>query len=56
MPSVKKFIKDRAKLKGFFTQIKIQINNERLKLSIFIKKKKIVYTGISLTGKPLEWF
>jgi len=53
MPSVKKFIKDRAKLKGFFTQIKIQINNERLKLSIFIKKK-IVYTGISLTGNFLK--
>jgi len=54
MPLVEKFAEDKTKLKGFLTQIKIQINNKRLRLSIFMEK--IAYTGMSLTGKPLKWF
>ena len=54
MPSVEKFTGNRAKLKGFFTQIKMQINNKGLRLPTLIKK--IVYAGISLTRKLLEWF
>ena len=49
------FTKDRFKLKGFFTQIKIQIDNERLKLPTFFKKK-IIYAGMYLTRKPFKWF
>jgi len=51
---IKKFIKDKAKLKGFFMQIKMQIDNKGLRLPTFIKK--IAYTGINLTGKLLKWF
>ena len=54
MPSVEKFAEDKVKLKGFFTQIKMQINNKGPRLPIFMEK--IVYAGISLTGKLLEWF
>ena len=52
MLSVKKFARNKAKLKGFLTQIKIQINNKGLRLPTFIEK--IVYAGMSLTGKPLK--
>ena len=51
MLSVKKFAGDKAKLKR---QIKMQINNKRPRLPTPIEK--IAYTGMSLTGKPLEWF
>ena len=54
MPLVEKFVGDRAKLKGFFTQVKIWINNEGLRLPTFIEK--VAYAGISLTGKLLKWF
>ena len=51
---IEKFIKDKAKLKGFITQVKIQINNKRPKLLIFIEK--IIYARMYLTKKPLKWF
>jgi len=54
MPSIKRFAGDRTKLKGFITQIKIQINNKRPRLPIFMEK--IVYAGMYLTEKPLKWF
>jgi len=52
MPSVEKFTGNRAKLKGFFTQIKMQIDNKGPKLPTFMEK--IVYARISLTGKILK--
>jgi len=52
MPSIKKFAEDRAKLKGFFTQVKIWINNKGPRLPTFMEK--IVYTGMYLTRKPLK--
>ena len=54
MLSVEKFAKNKVKLKGFFTQIKIQINNERPRLPTLMEK--VVYAGMSLMGKSLEWF
>jgi len=54
MLSIKRFAKNKAKLKGFLMQVKIQINNEGLRLPIFIEK--VVYAEIYLTRKPLEWF
>ena len=53
MPSIKWFIKDRFKLKGFFMQVKIQIDNEGPKLPTLFKKK-IVYTKMYLIRKPLK--
>ena len=52
MLSVKKFAENKVKLKGFLTQIKIQINNKGPRLPTPIEK--IAYAGISLTGKPLK--
>ena len=37
MPSIKQFAENKAKLKGFFTQVKIQINNKGPRLPTFIK-------------------
>ena len=54
MPSIKHFAENRSKWKGFLTQVKIQINNERLRLPIPLKK--ITYTEMYLTGKPFKWF
>ena len=54
MPLIERFIKDKVKLKGFITQVKIQIDNKRLRLPTLVEK--IVYAGIYLTGKSLEWF
>ena len=54
MSLVEKFAEDKAKLKGFFTQIKMWIDNEGLKLPMLMEK--ITYTGMSLTGKPLKQF
>ena len=51
---IKKFAENSLKLKGFFTQVKILIDNKGLKLPTPIKK--IVYAGMYLTGKPLKWF
>jgi len=54
MPLIKKFNRNQLKLKGFLTQIKIRIDNERLKLATSFNK--IIYAGMHLTGKPLKWF
>ena len=54
MPSIEKFAGDKAKLKGFLTQVKIWIDNEGPRLPI--PMEKIAYAGMSLTGKPLKWF
>jgi len=54
MPLIEKFAGDKAKLKEFLTQVKIQINNKGLRLPTLMEK--IAYAGMSLIGKPLEWF
>ena len=54
MPSVKYFVGELYKLKGFFTQVKIKITNKGLGLLIFIKE--VAYTGLFLLGRVLEWF
>ena len=54
MPSVKYFIGELYKLKGFFMQVKIKIINKGLKLLMSIKQ--IAYTGLFLLGRVLEWF
>ena len=52
MLSIERFVGDRLKLKGFFTQVKIWIDNKGLKLPTFVEK--IAYAGMYLTGKPLK--
>ena len=54
MPSVKYFLGEAYKLKGFLTQIKIKITNKGLGLLIVMEQ--VAYTGLFLTGKVLEWF
>jgi len=54
MPAIKMFNRDQSKLKEFLTQIKIRINNKRLKL--VTPFNKIIYAGMHLIGKPLKWF
>ena len=51
---IKKFNGNWLKLKGFFTQIKIKINNKRPKLSTPFNK--IIYAGMHLIGKPFKLF
>ena len=54
MLSIKYFIKELYKLKGFLTQIKIKIINEGLGLLMSIKQ--VAYAGLFLSGRVLEWF
>ena len=54
MPVIKKFNGDQSKLKKFLTQIKIRIDNKRLKLTTPFNK--VIYAGMHLIGKPLKWF
>jgi len=52
MPSIKKFNENRLKLKGFLTQIKIRIDNKRLRL--VTPFNKVIYAGMHLIGKPFK--
>ena len=54
MPSVKYFLGEVYKLRGFLTQIKIKITNKGLGLLTVIKQ--VAYAGLFLTGRVLEWF
>ena len=54
MPSVKWFLGEVYKLKGFLIQIKIKITNKGLRLLIAIKQ--VAYIGLFLTKRVLEWF
>ena len=52
--SIKRFIGERLKLKGFLTQIYFKIIQEVAKLLIPIDQ--VAYTGLFLTGKALKQF
>ena len=54
MLSVKYYLGEAYKLKGFLMQIKIKITNKGLGLPTVIKQ--IAYTKLFLTGRVLEWF
>ena len=54
MLSVKYFLGEAYKLKGFLTQIKIKIINKGLGLPTVIKQ--MAYAKLFLTGRVLEWF
>ena len=52
MPSVKYYLGEVYKLKGFLIQIKIKITNKGLRLPTVIKQ--VAYAGLFLIGKVLE--
>ena len=54
MPSVKYYLGEAYKLRGFLTQIKIKITNKGPKLLTVIKQ--VAYAELFLTGRVLEWF
>ena len=51
---VKQFLKKVYKLRGFLTQVKIKIVNKGAELLTVIKQ--VVYTGLFLLERALEWF
>ena len=54
MISVKRFLGEAYKLKGFLTQIKIKVTNKGLGLPTVIKQ--VAYAGLFLTERVLKWF
>ena len=54
MLSVKYFLGEVYKLRGFLTQIKIKITNKGLGLPMAIKQ--IAYAGLFLIKRVLKWF
>ena len=54
MPSVKCYLGEAYKLRGFLTQIKIKITNKGLELLTVIKQ--VAYTKLFLIEWILEWF
>ena len=54
MPSVKYFIGELYKLRGFFTQVKIKITNKGPGLPMSIEQ--VAYVGLFLSGRALKWF
>ena len=54
MPSVKRFLGEAYKLRGFLTQIKIKITNKGL--GLLTAMEQVAYVGLFLTKRALEWF
>ena len=54
MLSVKYYLREAYKLRGFLTQIKIKITNKGPELPTVIKQ--VAYAGLFLMGRVLEWF
>ena len=54
MPSVKQFLGEVYKLKGFLTQVKIKIVNKGVGLPIVIEQ--VAYIGLFLLKRVLKWF
>jgi hypothetical protein len=48
MPSVEQFSREKVKLKGFLTQIKLKIRYKGIKLPIVIDQ--VAYIGLFLVG------
>jgi hypothetical protein len=52
MPLIKRFSREKVKLKGFLTQIKLKIRHKRQKLPIVADQ--VAYIGLFLTGQILK--
>ena len=54
MPLIKRFLGKRLRLKGFLTQMKLKLHYKGEKLLIVLDQ--VVYIGLFLIGRALEWF
>src|SRR6266702_139501 len=52
--SIEYFDGTRSKLKGFLLQIKFKITQKNIKIAT--PMDQVVYAGLFLTGRALEWF
>ena len=52
MPLIERFSGEKAKLKGFLTQIKLKIRHEGIKLLIVVDQ--VAYAGLFLMGYILK--
>ena len=52
--SIKRFARERLKLKGFLTQMHFKIMQEVVKLPTSIDQ--VAYMGLFLIGRALKWF
>jgi len=54
LPSVERFTGEKSKLKGFLAQMSFKVTQEGAKLAT--PMDKVVYAGLFLSGRALEWF
>ena len=54
LPLIKRFLREKLKLKGFLTQMHFKVIQEGVKL--VISTDQVAYVGLFLTGRVLEWF
>jgi len=54
LPSIKQFLGERLKLKGFLTQMHFKVMQEGVKLVTPIDQ--VAYAGLFLIGRALKWF
>ena len=54
LPSIKWFNGTTLKLKGFLSQMQFKVIQEKAKIGILMDQ--VMYIGLFLTGKALEWF
>src|SRR6266700_7057574 len=54
LPAVERFNGTRIKLKGYLTQMSLKLRYEGPNIVILVDA--VIYIGIFLTGKALEWF
>ena len=54
LPSVERFDGTKLKFKGFLLQIRFKVTQEGLKIGTLADQ--VVYAGMFLTGRALEWF
>src|SRR6266704_2617970 len=54
LPSIERFNRTRSKLKGFLLQIQFKVTQEKAKMGI--PMDQVMYTGLFLIGRALEWF
>ena len=54
LPSIEQFDGTRLKLKGFLSQMRFKVMQEKAKIST--PMDQVMYTRLFLTGKALKWF
>jgi len=54
LPSIERFNGTRLRLKGFLLQMRFKVMQEKDKMGI--PMDQVMYAGLFLTGRALEWF